>query len=308
MSGIIMVGIRSVLLLVLVSVVLVSGQGEPPVDLGYGVDLGTAGRFAILSKAGISTVPSSVITGDIGVSPIAATAMTGFSLIEDASHPQFSSSAQVLGRAFAADYAVPTPSRMTTAVGDMETAYTDAGSRAPTVVQTNGIITGKTFTTGVHKWDRDVNFVSEIYLAGSPTDKFIFQTTGNVVAGSGARVVLNGGVRASNVVWQMAGFLEAGTGAHLEGIFLVKTKAVLMTGASINGRILAQTAVTLDQVVVTQPPTLPDLSLPPPPPRGPPLPPSPQDPPPPPPSPRDPPPPPPSPRDPPPPPPSPQDP
>ena len=42
--------------------------------------LGTAGDFAILSKTGISTVPTSAITGDIGVSPIAAGAGAGFSL------------------------------------------------------------------------------------------------------------------------------------------------------------------------------------------------------------------------------------
>jgi hypothetical protein len=58
------------------------------------VDLRSAGAFVILAKAGISTVPSSVITGDIGVSPIAATAMTGFSLIADASNT-FSTSTQV---------------------------------------------------------------------------------------------------------------------------------------------------------------------------------------------------------------------
>jgi hypothetical protein len=58
------------------------------------VDLGTAFEFVILSKSGISTVPDSVITGDIGVSPIAATGVTGFSLTLDAGG-EFSTSAQV---------------------------------------------------------------------------------------------------------------------------------------------------------------------------------------------------------------------
>jgi hypothetical protein len=48
------------------------------------VDLGTAGDYVILTKSGISTVPDYVITRDIGVSPIAATALTGFSLTMDA--------------------------------------------------------------------------------------------------------------------------------------------------------------------------------------------------------------------------------
>jgi hypothetical protein len=42
--------------------------------------LGAAGSFAILTKAGIETVADSIITGNIGVSPIAGTAMTGFLL------------------------------------------------------------------------------------------------------------------------------------------------------------------------------------------------------------------------------------
>jgi hypothetical protein len=51
----------------------------------------------------------------------------------------------------------------------------------------------------------------------------------------------------------VAGFLDAGTTSHLEGIFLVKTKAVFKTGSSLNGRILAQTACTLDTATIVQP-------------------------------------------------------
>jgi hypothetical protein len=58
----------------------------------------------ILTKTGVSTVPDSVITGDIGVSPIAATAMTGFGLIMD-SGGEFSTSSQLhgTGKAFPSD-------------------------------------------------------------------------------------------------------------------------------------------------------------------------------------------------------------
>ena len=40
------------------------------------VELLSAEDYVILAKSGISTVPDSVITGDIAVSPIAAEAMT----------------------------------------------------------------------------------------------------------------------------------------------------------------------------------------------------------------------------------------
>jgi hypothetical protein len=79
----------------------------------------------ILTKTGISTIPYSVITGDIGVSPIHAAAMTGFSLTMD-SGLEYSKSGQITGKAYAADYAVPIPATLITAVSDMETAYTDA--------------------------------------------------------------------------------------------------------------------------------------------------------------------------------------
>ena len=88
------------------------------------VNLRSAGDYVILAKSGISTVPPSVITGNLGVSPMAATFITGFSLIADSTNV-FSTSAQVTGKVYAADYAVPTPSNLTTAIGDM-------GWRSPT--------------------------------------------------------------------------------------------------------------------------------------------------------------------------------
>ena len=90
--------------------------------------LGTAGNFVILAKSGISTVPTSAVTGDIGVSPINSTAITGFSLNLSAGSP-FATSAQITGKVYASDYAAPTPANLTTAIGDMQTAYTDAAGR-----------------------------------------------------------------------------------------------------------------------------------------------------------------------------------
>jgi hypothetical protein len=206
-------------------------------------------------QAGISTVPNSVITGNIGVSPIAATAMTGFSLTL-VSSTQHSTSAQVTGNCYGASYGGATASALTIAVLDMEAAYTDAAGRPVRTANLNvksGLISGETFTAGVYKWGSDVYFSSDIYITGTATDIFIFQCTNNVIAGSGAKVILQGGALASNIVWQMAGFVVAGPGSHLEGIFLVKTKAVFEHGSSLNGRILAQTATTLDMVTITEP-------------------------------------------------------
>jgi hypothetical protein len=118
------------MLMILVSLMLlavVASQVAPCSDPGCAVNLGTAGDFAILTKTGVTNVPGSKITGDIGVSPIAFTAITGFGLSADSSN-QFSTSSEVTGKIYAANYAVPTPAKMTTAIGDMEIAYTDGST------------------------------------------------------------------------------------------------------------------------------------------------------------------------------------
>jgi hypothetical protein len=124
-----------------------------------------------------------------------------------------------------------------------------------------GLISGTTFKAGVYTWGTDINFSSDIYIKGDDKDVFIFQSSNNVIAGTGAKVILIPDVPGgpvpdpANIVWQNAGYLDAGTGSHLEGIFLVKTHAVLKTNASMNGRIFSQTACTLDSAKVTKPST-----------------------------------------------------
>ncbi|MBI3775087.1 MAG: DUF3494 domain-containing protein [Gammaproteobacteria bacterium] len=218
------------------------------------VNLGTAGSFAILAKTGISTVPASAITGDIGVSPIAATAITGFTLTLD-STGTFSTSTQVTGNVFAADYASPTPSNLGTAVSNMETAYTDAAGRV-NPDQTEymaGDISGQTLAPGLYKWGTGVLISTDVTLNGGPNDTWIFQIAGGVTQAAGTRVILAGGALPKNIFWQTAGGVVMNTTAHMEGIILSQTAITLGTGATVNGRLLAQTAVTLDTSTVTQP-------------------------------------------------------
>ena len=217
------------------------------------VHLGTAGNFAILAKSGISTVPASAITGDIGVSPIAATAVTGFSLVADASNT-FATCSQVTGRVYAASDAGATPSDLTTAVGDMETAFTDAAGRAADVTELGaGAIGGMTLVPGVYKWSSAVTIPTSVTLEGSSTDLWVFEIAQGLTLTSGAAIILTGGARPENVVWQVSGAVTLGTTAHIEGIVLGQTAITLATGASVNGRLLAQTAVTLDSSTVTAP-------------------------------------------------------
>ena len=220
-------------------------QGTGGVSSPKSVNLGKAGTFVILSKTGISTTGNTAITGDIGVSPAAATYITGFSL--KAPPSTYSTSTLVTGKVYAADYDAPTPANMTTSILDMQTAYTDAAGRAPNYTELgSGNIGGRTLAPGVYKWSSNVLIPTNLVLNGGSDAIWIFEIAGNLTLSSGVRVILKGGALPKNIFWQVAGLADLGTTAHLEGVVLSKTAIVLKTGATVNGRLLAQTAVTLD--------------------------------------------------------------
>ncbi|HUD49194.1 MAG TPA: ice-binding family protein [Candidatus Baltobacteraceae bacterium] len=223
------------------------------------VNLGTAGNYVILAKSGISTVPPSAVTGDLGVSPIESTAITGFSLILDSSG-QFSTSSQVTGKVYAPNYATPTPVSLTAAVGDMQTAYTDAAGRTlPDYTELgSGNIGGMTLASGLYKWSTGVSIPTDVTLSGGPNDVWIFQIAGDLTVAGAAAVILSGGAQARNIFWQVAGGVgvNLGTTSQFEGTILTQAAINLATGASINGRMLAQTAVTLDANTITVSPVL----------------------------------------------------
>ena len=224
------------------------------------VDLRTAGNFVILAKTGITGGAGSSIVGDIGVSPIAASAITGFGLIMDSSGT-FSTSSVVNGSVYAADYAAPTPSTMTTAVSDMETAYGSAAGRAPTYPTElySGDISGQTLAPGVYKWSTDVLINTDVTLSGSATDVWIFEMAGDLTIASAKHVILGGGAQAKNVFWQVGGTVGAtlGSGSTFNGNILSAKQVIMNSGAVLNGKALAQTQVTLIANNVTDPTSLP---------------------------------------------------
>lgn len=230
-----------------------SSDTDGPYDPAIPVDLGAAGDFVILAKSGVSSVPNSVVTGDIGLSPASAAFITGFSLMADITNT-YSMSAQVTGQIYASDYTPPTPSTLTGAVGDMELAFADAAGRAADVTELGaGDIGGMTLEPGVYKWGTGLLIPTDVTLAGSSTDVWIFQIGQDLTLSSGVSVLLSGGAQPKNVFWQVAGMVDLGTTAHGEGVILAQTAINLRTGASIKGRLLAQTAIDLDTSVVVEP-------------------------------------------------------
>jgi hypothetical protein len=221
-----------------------------------GINLGTAGDFATLTKSGISTTGLTTVTGNIGVSPAAATAITGFGLIMDTDGTS-ARTPIVIGKVYASDYAAPTPAKMTTAVSDMETAF-NAGNAlitpAPIVGLYQGDISGRTLASGLYKWSTGVLITSEgVTLNGGPNDVWVFQIAQDLTVNNSAIITLTGGAQAKNIFWVVSGQATLGTNSDFSGIILSKTLISLNTGAKVKGRLLAQTAVTLNAATVIQP-------------------------------------------------------
>lgn len=234
-----------------------AGEGPASVDLGSAQDLGASASYALLAKAGISNVTGSAITGgNVGISPAAASFVTGFSLVADASN-EFSTSVAVVppAKIYAADYADPTPSNLTTAVLSLQDAYTDAAGRMPPdeLNLSGGNLGGLTLAPGLYTWGSTVTIPSDLTLSGGADDVWIFQVANDVDLSAAKSIVLSGGAQAKNIYWQVAGQVTLHATSHFEGIILSQTAITLETGASLHGRAFAQTIIALDDNAVTAP-------------------------------------------------------
>lgn len=216
------------------------------------VDLGTAGNYVILAKTKISTVPTSDITGDLGLSPAATSYITGFALTDATG---YATSEQVTGKVYAADMSDPTAINLTTAVENMITAYNDAAGRpTPDFLElATGNLGGKTLDPGLYKWTSTVTLPTDVTISGGADDVWIFQISGDLTMSADVNLILEGGAQAKNIFWQVAGEATFGATSHFEGIILSMTGITFQTGASFNGRALAQTAVVLDGNIVVGP-------------------------------------------------------
>jgi len=134
-------------------------------------------------------------------------------------------------------------------------AYDDAAGRlSPNFIELGaGEIGGLTLAPGLYKWGTGVMITTDVTLKGGPHDVWIFQVAGTLNQGNATRVTLAGGALPKNIFWQVAGAVTIGTTAHFEGVVLAKTLIAVNTGASVNGRLLAQTAVTLQMNAITEP-------------------------------------------------------
>ena len=223
------------------------------------VSLGAAANYAILAKTGVSTVPNSVVTGNVGLSPTARIGLTQWSETYDVTDT-YATSAQVVapGKLYAADLVGGTTAAdLNTAVLNMQTAYTDAAGRIATSAATTnvgaGTLNSLALTPGVYEWGSNVTIPTDLTLTGSATDVWIFKIAGTLTMAAAKKIILAGGALPKNVFWQVAGAVSIGATTEFKGIVLGQTSITFGNLSSIDGRLLAQTAVVLDATRVTIP-------------------------------------------------------
>lgn len=218
-----------------------AGRGPAPVNLGQ------AANFAILAQSTITDVPTSPVTGDVGLSP-----GTGAAILLTCP--------EVTGTIYSVDAAGPLPcritdaARLTAAIGSKGTAYTDATGRAPDYTELGaGNIGGLNLGPATYKWGTSLLIPTDVTFTGGPNDVWILQIAQGLTVSPGVKIILAGGAQAKNIYWATFAAADIGTTVQFNGIILSQTSIAMKTGASINGRLFAGTAVTLAQNTVTQP-------------------------------------------------------
>ncbi len=224
------------------------------------INLGTAANFAILAKSGITDVPSSIITGNIGASPIGGTAIAPS--CSEVSGTVYDNNAGYTG-GFDSDTTclITNAGLLTTAVNDMQAAYTQASAPAtPAGVGASnlnvgaGTLNGQNFVPGTYTWGTNVTIAGDITLTGGAADIWVFQISGTLDLAVNKKILLAGGAQASHIFWQVAGATTLLTGSTFEGNILEAGAVIaLQAGAVLHGRALSLFAVTLNQNTVTTP-------------------------------------------------------
>src|SRR5580658_8488597 len=161
------------------------------------VNLLSTSRFAVLAETEITDVPTSAITGDVGLSPAARSYISGLT------------GPQVTGSIYAASDGGATAIMLTQAQGDLTTAYNDAAGRTPVPTGPflnpgSGNLGGLTLTNGLYKFTSSALLSgSDLTLMGGATNVWIFQIASELNVDDGMQVVLAGGAQASNIFWQV---------------------------------------------------------------------------------------------------------
>jgi len=215
------------------------------------LNLKSTSNFTILAGSLVTGLSPISIVGNVGLSPATGSNITGF----DGSN--------VDGILYVVDATGPAGSvinanLLQTAKSDLTTAYNDAAGRTPVPTGPflnpgSGNLGGLTLVPGLYKFTSDCQITgSDLTLTGNSTDVWIFQIGTSLNLGSGTKIILAGGAKASNIFWQVGSSATLDTYSYFKGTILADQSISLGTGATIDGRVLAFTgAVTMQSGVKT---------------------------------------------------------
>lgn len=199
------------------------------------VDLGTAATYGVLGASTVTNTGPTRVEGDLGLSP--GTSLNGFGgptggVVTGAIHQ--------------------TDADAERAQGDAAKAYGVAASLTPT--QTGlGELDGLSLTPGVYDGGAlALADTGQLTLAGSAESVWVFRAASSLTIGSGTRIVITGGASSCNVFWQVGSSATIGSAAQFQGTIVAEQSITAVTGATVDGRLLAQNgAVTLDTNTIT---------------------------------------------------------
>jgi hypothetical protein len=236
--------------------ILLSAAFIPVASAATKVQLGAATPFAVLAGQGVSDVPTSSITGDVGVSPGPGTAITGLT------------KAEVDGTIYTTDGTGPTgnvmnPGLLGLAQSNNTAAFLTASGEMPITDfgAGNDQLGGKTLVPGTYAFGgATANLTSAAPLVlngeGDVNAVWVFQASSTLIMGTSSVVQLENGAQACNVFWTVGSSATLDSGSTFVGTIMALTSASLGAGATVQGRVLVQTgSVTLDADTITAPST-----------------------------------------------------
>ena len=202
------------------------------------VPLGSTTPFAVLAATTVTTVPTTMINGDLGVSP--GNTVTGAPIVNGTLH---------LGDPIAAQAQL-----------DLTIAYNDAAGRSLDAVLVAGNLGGQTLAPGLYKSSSSLEISSgdlTLDAQGDPNAVWIFQMASTLVTTVGRQVILTGGAQAANIFWQVGSSATIGGSSVFKGTILAEASITMNTGATLDGRALARNgAVALDANTIAVPNTV----------------------------------------------------
>jgi hypothetical protein len=223
------------------------------------VPLGSSSTFAILASAEITNIPTSMITGDIGLTPDSAANISGFSM--PATCPEVTGTVYVVDATGPA-CATMAPTVLTDAKADAAIAFSNARAAVRGTPQAiSGDLNGLTLYPGLYESGTSIEISPGGFLyldaQGDEDAVFIIRSETTITTEDTSEVVLTGDAKAANVYWTAGSAVTLGTNSIMKGTLIAGTSISLLTGANLEGRALNQgaaaEAITLDACTITVP-------------------------------------------------------